>query len=40
MENVYFLQAGSRTTAASNQDGYEIAHFPPLNLMCDSDNDE
>lgn len=27
MENVYFPQSGSRTTAASDQDGYEIAHY-------------
>lgn len=40
MENVYFLQAGSRATAPSNQDGYEIARFSLANLMCDSDNDE
>lgn len=40
MENLYFLQAGRRTTAAPNQDGCEIAHFPLWTLMCDSDSDE
>lgn len=28
MEKVYFLQAGSRTTAARNQDGMKLHIFP------------